>query len=113
MSNKNLCIFLVSRKRNEILIWSWKNPATSTIINNAAFINDVKDRYLDKGHPYIIMTGDNMKPFNTRITDSLDPSGITMSTQEYHTENIVTGDHLFTRDGTYFILIKQDAARDK
>ena len=26
MSNKNLCMFLVSRKGNKILIWSWNNP---------------------------------------------------------------------------------------
>ena len=59
------------------------------------------------------MTGSTMKPFNNGIPDPSDPSGTTTMNQEYHLENPVTGDRLFTRDGTYFQLIKQDAARDK
>ena len=31
MSNKNPCMFLVSRNGNEILIWSWNNPDTLTM----------------------------------------------------------------------------------
>ena len=59
------------------------------------------------------MTGDTMKPFNTRTPDPSDPSGTTMLTQEYHLEPTVTGDRIFTRDDTYLQLTKQDAARDK
>ena len=54
-----------------------------------------------------------MKPFNTGIPDPSDPSGTTMMTQEYHLDPPVTGGHLFTRDGTYFQLIKKYDARDK
>ena len=38
---------------------------TSTIFNHAAFTNDEKDIYLNKGNPQILMTGATMKPFNT------------------------------------------------
>ena len=86
---------------------------TSTIFNHAALTNDVKDRYLDKGNPQILMTGNTMKPFNDGFPDPSYPSGTTMLTQEYHLGTPVTGEHIFTRDGTYFQLIKQDAARDK
>ena len=41
----------------------------------------MKDGYLDKGNPQILMTGDTMKPFNTGIPDPLDSSGNTMMTQ--------------------------------
>ena len=83
-----------------------------TIFNHAALPNDVKDLYFDKGNPQILMSGDTMKPFNTIIPDPLGPSGKTMMTQEYHLDPPVTGDGIFTRYGTYFKLIKQDAAGD-
>ena len=54
-----------------------------------------------------------MKPFNNGILDPSDPIGNAMMTQEYHIEPPFTGYHILTRDGTYFQLIKQDAARDK
>ena len=38
--------------------------ATSTILNHAVFLNEVKDIYLDKDNPYILITGDTMTPFN-------------------------------------------------
>ena len=28
MSNKTLCMILVSRNGNDIIIWSWNNPGT-------------------------------------------------------------------------------------
>ena len=85
--------------------------AISTIFSHAASPNNVKDRYLDKCNPQILMNGATMKPFNTVIPDPSDPTGNTMMTQEYHMETPGTGDYLFTRDGTYFQLIKQDAVR--
>ena len=36
-----------------------------------------------------------------------------MLTQEYHREPPVIADPIFTKDGTHFQLIKQDAAREK
>ena len=59
------------------------------------------------------MTKDNMKHFNTGIPDPSYPSRTTMLAQECHMEPPVTGYRLFTRDGTYFKLIKQDSSRDK
>ena len=87
------------------------DTTTSTIFKHAEFTNDVKDRYLDKGNPQILMTGYKMKYFNTGIPDPLYPTGNTTTTQEYHLEPPVTGDRLFTRDGTYLKYIKQDSAR--
>ena len=78
-----------------------------TTFNLASFPNDVKCRYLEKGNPQIIMTGDNMKTFNTGIFEPLDPNEITFFTQQYHLEPPVNGDYIFTRDGAYFKLIKQ------
>ena len=54
-----------------------------------------------------------MKPFNDGIPKPSDPSGTTMFTQEYNLDPPVTEEHIFTRDGTYFQLIKQYAARYK
>ena len=42
---------------------------TSTIFNHATLPIDLKDIYLDKINPQILMTEDNMKPFNTGIPD--------------------------------------------
>ena len=84
-----------------------------TIFNHAELTNYVKDRYLNKGNPHILITGDTMKPFNIEIPDPSYPSITTMLTQEYHLEPPVICYCQFTRDGTYFQLIKQDTARDK
>ena len=86
---------------------------TSTIFNHSELFNNGKDIYLDKCNPQIIVDGNIMKLFNTGIPDPSDIIGITMMTQEYHPEPPFTGDCMFTRDGTYFQLIKQDSARDK
>ena len=85
----------------------------STISNHLAFPNDVKDIYLDKGNPQFLMTVASMKHFKTGIPDPSDPTGNTMMTQEYHLDLPVTRYCIFTRDGTYFQLIKQDASRYK
>ena len=37
------------------------DKTTSEIFNHAELPNDVKDRYLDKGNPQILMNGDTMK----------------------------------------------------
>ena len=89
------------------------DTTSSTILNYDAFPNYVKDRYLYKFNPQILMNWDNIKPFNTGIPDPSDPSDTTMLTQEYHVETPVTGYRLFTRDWTSFQMIKQDTAIDK
>ena len=75
--------------------------------------NGVKGVYLDKFNPYILITAATMKHINTGIPDPLYTNVKTMMTQEYHLEPPVTGDRLFTRDGTFFQFIKQYAARYK
>ena len=86
---------------------------TSTIFNHAALPKDVRDRYWDKGNPQILMTGNTIKPFNTVIPDPSYPSVTNMTNQEYHLDPPVTGYCIFTSDGTYLQLIKQDDAGDK
>ena len=56
------------------------------------------------------MTGDTMKPFNTGIPGPSDSNATIMLNPGYHMDHTVTWDRLSTRDGTYFQLIKQDAA---
>ena len=46
------------------------------------------------------------KTFNTVIPGPLDPPGNTTTTKEYHLDPPVSGDCLFTRDGTYYQPIK-------
>ena len=53
----------------------------TTIFNHAVFLNDVKDRYLDKGYAQILMTGATVIPFSTVIPDPLDTTGNTIMTQ--------------------------------
>ena len=59
------------------------------------------------------MTGATMKPFKNATPDPSDPIITTTMNQKYHLDPPVTGDHLFTRDGNYFQLIKQDAEIEK
>ena len=78
------------------------STTTSTIFNRVPLLNDVKDRYLDKGNPQILMNGATMKPLNTGIPVPSGPSGTTTIAQEYHLELPFTGDRLFARYGIYF-----------
>ena len=50
------------------------DTTTTTIFNHDALLNYVKDGYLDKGAPHILMTGAAMKPFNTGIPEPSDPT---------------------------------------
>ena len=90
-----------------------RDTSSLPIFNHAALPDNMKDRYLDKGNSWILMTGYIMKSFNTGISNPSDHSRTTMVYQEYHLGPPVTGKRIFTRDDNYFQLIKKVAARDK
>ena len=58
-----------------------RDTNASPIFNHAALPDNMKDRYLDKGNPRILITVANMKPFNNGIPDPSDISGTTMMIQ--------------------------------
>ena len=43
MSNKNLCMFLVSRNGNDIIIWDWNNPMKKRELLPENHVNYVED----------------------------------------------------------------------
>ena len=45
VSNKNICMLLVSRNRNEILIWIWNNPTLKTT-EGLTKLEDIKGKFL-------------------------------------------------------------------
>ena len=88
----------MTNQPSKIIIGAATTP--TTIFNYATFSKDVKDRYLDKGDPHILITGATMKYFNTRIPEPSYPNVNIMMTQECHLDLPVTGYHIFTRYGT-------------
>jgi hypothetical protein len=91
-------------------------PANSVSNFNYRLLpKDVQDRYIKRLDDTSVITGSEMKRFNTNTPTTSDPS-ITRKAN-YHLDPPGIGPRLITRDGTYFCLNKQEntkeAARDK